>query len=232
MADRDLARGALSVMTLQEIIALYRAQADDEQLDHLCSDELLAIYANEAQEEACRRSELLRDSSSPMCAVAFAADAESVPLDQKIVLVLRARIDGHPVVMLSEDEMECRYGGAWMDDSTRSRPTHLVSGMTTGRLHLWPRPGDAGTLRLTVQRLPLKSLANDFDKPEIRPELHRGLIDWMLFRSFSRFDTELFNEQRAGFALDRFEAEFGRRSSGRNEQWVRNGQAIMPGPIA
>ena len=68
-------------MTLAHLIALYRSQSLDlvqgnGETDVLCNDELLAIYANEAQEEACRRSELLRDSSSAMCVVSIAAGAE------------------------------------------------------------------------------------------------------------------------------------------------------------
>ena len=68
--------------------------------------------------------------------------------------------------------------------------------------------------------------------PEIRPELHRGLVEWMLFRAYSRQDTDLYNDAKAAIALGRFEAEFGRKTSGRNEEWVRRGSDPMPGPIA
>ena len=223
-------------MTLAHLIALYRSQSLDlvqgnGETDVLCNDELLAIYANEAQEEACRRSELLRDSSSAMCVVSIAAGAESVPLDPKIVRVIRARIDGQPVVMVSDEEMDHRYG-SWLDDSARGRPTHLVTGMTTDRLYLWPRPDAAATLRLTVQRMPLKPMVMEGEKPEIRPELHQALVDWILFRAYSREDNDLHNDTKAAVSLARFEAEFGRKASGRNEQWVRNGAGVLPGPIA
>jgi hypothetical protein len=225
-------------MNLEELIALYRAQSMDQiksvgggDSDVFCKDDLLTIYVNEAQEEACRRSELLRDSSSPMCTVAIAADEEIATIDPRIVRIIRARVDGQDVALVSDEVMDSIFP-AWQDDTSRSRPTHLVEGMTTGALHLWPRPKDAGTIRLTVQRLPLKPLRNDFDKPEIRPELHRGLVDWMLYRAYSREDTDLHNDGKAAVALARFEAEFGRKASGRNEAWVRNGQGLNPGPIA
>ena len=35
-----------------------------------------------------------------------------------------------------------------------------------------------------------------------------------------------------GPVAQKFEAEFGRKSSGRNEEWVRRGAEMMPGPIA
>lgn len=225
-------------MTLEQLIALYRAQsmdgkfaADGADDDMLCSDDLLTIYANEAQEEACRRGELLRDSASLLSAISFAADAQVVALDPRIVRVISARVDGQRVAVVSETDMEA-ICPSWQDDGARARPTHLVYGMTTGMLHLWPVPAAPGTIRLTVQRLPLKQLANDSDKPEIRPELHRGLVEWMLFRAYSREDTDLYNDAKAAIALGRFEAEFGRKTSGRNEEWVRRGADPMPGPIA
>lgn len=218
-------------MTLEELIVLYRAEAKDAAVPPLCSDELLALYAKEGQEEACRRGDLLRDSSSPMCSIAIAADAETAVLDPRIVRIIRARVDGEDVSVVSDEVMDSIFP-AWQNDTSRSRPTHLVEGMTSGALHLWPRPKDAGTIRLTVQRLPLKSLRNDFDKPEIRPELHHGIVDWMLYRAYSIQDSDLQDPARAAQALGRFEAEFGRKTSARNEAWVRNGQGLNPGPIA
>jgi hypothetical protein len=225
-------------MNLAELIVLYRSQSMDQKqslgsgdADVFCKDDLLTIYANEAQDEACRRGDLLRDSSSPMCTIAIAADAETVTMDPKIVRILRARVDGDHVEVVSGEVMDGIFPG-WQDDTNRARPTHLVEGMTSGALHLWPRPKVDGAIRLTVQRLPLKPLRNDNDKPEIRPELHPGLVDWMLYRAYSREDTDLHNDGKAAVALARFEAEFGRKVSGRNEQWVRNGAAMAPAPIA
>ena len=224
-------------MKLEELITLYRAQSMDKQhstgsaSDVLCDDELLTIYANEGQDEACRRGQLLRDSLSPMCTVQFAAGAEALALDARVINVLRAHIDGQPVGTLDVDQMDEDVPG-WQYRDATGLPTHLVSGLTTGMLHIWPRPKQAGTLRLTVQRLPIKSMKSEADKPEIRPELHAGLVDWMLYRAYSREDTDLHNDSKAAIALGRFEAEFGRKVSGRNEEWVRQGGSALPGPIA
>lgn len=225
-------------MTLEEMITLFRAQSKDEKHsvgggdgDVLCSDELLTLYANEAQDEACRRGDLLRDSSSPLTAIAFTAGAESVPLDSKVLRILRARVDGHCADGISVEDMDASHPG-WQDTSVRSRPTMLITGMSTGALFLWPRPEQDGTLRFTVQRLPLKPLRNENDKPEIRPELHRGLVEWMLYRAYSREDTDLYNDAKAALALRRFEAEFGGKTSGRNEAWARNGAEAGSSPIA
>lgn len=222
-------------MTLEKLIELYRSQSLDlvqgnGERDVLCSDELLTIYANEAQDEACRRGELLRDLSSPMCTVAFAASDESIAVDARVIRVIAARVNGKRVTLISEAEMDAVCEN-WLDGGAQGEPTHLVSGLTTGRLFLWPRSGAAGTVRLTVQRLPLKPMVMEGEKPEIRPELHQALVDWILFRAYSREDTDLHNDTKAAVCLARFEAEFGRKVSGRNEQWIRNGSGLLPGPI-
>lgn len=218
-------------MNLGEMIALYREQSYDKAEPYFCSDEVLTIYANEGQDEACRRGELLRDSSSTICTVSFLADAESIPLDSKVVHIKSARVDGHPVTVVNDEFMNSEYPN-WMTDPVRDRPTMLVEGVTTGRAFLWPRPKDDGTVRMTVQRLPLEKLVNDTDEPEIRPELHFALVDWMLYRAHSREDQEIFNDTKAALAKSRFEAEFGRKASGRNEAWARYGARMNAAPIA
>lgn len=218
-------------MTLKDLIALYRADSLDKADPPFCDDPLLTLYANEAQDEACRRGQLLRDSSAALCSIAFNAGDESVALDARVVRVLRSFVEGQPVGVVDAEAMDCAMPN-WQFETRRDVPQRLVSGLTTGRLHLWPVPAQAGTVRLTVQRLPLEPLAGSMDEPEIRPELHRALVPWMLYRAYSREDTELYNDQKAAAHLAKFEAEFGRKASGRNEEWVRNGQGKMPGPIA
>lgn len=218
-------------MTLEELIALYRADSMDDPAGQLCSDELLTIYANEAQDEACRRGQLLRDSSSALCTVVFAAGDEAVSVDPRVVRVLRAFVEGREAAVVAVEAMDVSHPG-WQFDGARDRPCRLITGMTTDKLHLWPVPSQAGTIRMTVQRLPLKPMRVDIDKPEIRPELHRALVAWMLYRAYSREDNDLYNDTKAAVHLAKFEAEFGRKASGRNEEWVRGGQGLMPGPIA
>lgn len=218
-------------MTLSDLIKLYRAQAVDEKDPPFCHDELLTLYANEAQDEACRRGQLLVDSTAPWCTVAVLADEESIPLNPLAIEVQRAFVDGHPMWAARVDVMDAQCPG-WQFHATQARPTHLVSGLTTNALHLWPRPAQDCTIKLTVRRLPLRRMEHALDRPEIRHELHVGLVDWMLYRAFSRMDSELYDEAKAMVALGRFEAEFGRKASGRNEEWVRTGAGMMPGPIA
>lgn len=218
-------------MTLKELIKLYRAESLDQFDPVLCDDELLTIYANEAQDEACRRGQLLRDSSSPWCTVQVEPGAEAIDLNPLAIRVLRAFVDGQVLQPLNVDEMDAFFPG-WQSHPAREVPTHLVAGVTTDQLFLWPRPGKACTIKLTVQRLPKKPMQGCGDSPEIRRELHSALVGWLLYRAYSRTDSDLFDPNKAASALARFEEEFGRKASGRNEEWVRTGDEMMPGPIA
>lgn len=218
-------------MTLEQIIALYRHQSDDDAIPYDVEDEILTIWANEAQDEACRRGELLVSTSADFCTVAFAADDESVALDPRIVRIKRARVNGKTVSVMSADQMQEMFP-EWMDDTTRTTPTHLIEGVDTGFLHLWPRPAEAGEVKITVQRMAIEPMANSTDEPEIRAELHPQLVDWLLYRAHSKDDIEIYDDTKARLALARFEAEFGSKASGRNEAWSRYGERVHSAPIA
>lgn len=218
-------------MTLEELTALYRAQSQDTEEPYFCSNELLALYASEAQEEACRRGMLLRDAASPLCTVNYAPGDETIALDARIVKVIRAFVDGYPVDVVGESQMDA-FMPTWRAQSTAIRPSKLVAGVTVGSLHLWPIPSQASQIKLHVLRLPLKRLVNDADKPEIRQEAHPALVEWMLYRAYSRADVDLGDPTKAATALRKFVAEFGEKHGARNEQWMRDGGSLMPGPIA
>lgn len=214
-------------MTLDELIALYRAQACDLDEPYFCGPQLLAIYANEAQMEACRRGQLLVDALR----VPLEADQERIKLAPAALQVTRAFVDRQPVSVVDVSAMDGIYPG-WQFDGSQPLVTHLVTGVATGALYLWPRPSQAGEICMTVQRLPRHQLEDGRDCPEIRPEAHPALVHWMLYRAYSRMDTDLYNDAKAALALQQFEAEFGGKASVRNEEWVRSGAALMPGPIA
>lgn len=218
-------------MNLQELISLYREQSQDKSEPFFCTDEMLTIYANEGQDEACRRGQLLRQSTGPMCQIAFAAGAEVVQLSPSVVKVLRSFVDGRPATVMPAGSMDT-YRPQWQFDQAKGRPEVLVSGLTTDALHLWPVPATAGTIQLTVQHLPLKQMRADSDKPEIRRESHPALVDWMLYRVYSTTDGDLFDPRKAEVSLKKFEAEFGSKSSVRNESWVRDGAGSQPWPLA
>lgn len=220
-------------MTLEDLITLYRADAMDEAEPYFCSDKLLTLYANEAQNEACRRGRLLVDSRSSFCTLEYQALDTTIPLDRRIIHILRALDDdGQHLVMVDGDIMDGDYPAWQTAPVLQDRPLRLISGLDTNQVHLWPRPRQGGAVHLVVQRLPLKQLSAPSDEPEIRREAHPALVAWMLYRAYSRPDSDLTDNLRARTALAKFEAEFGPKVSARNEQWIRQAKGLMPEPLA
>ena len=54
----------------------------------------------------------------------------------------------------------------------------------------------------------------------------------MLYRAYNRADADLGDPTKAATALRKFVAEFGDKHGARNEQWARDSDAKIPGPIA
>lgn len=211
-------------MQLTDLITLFRQEADDTVEPYLWSDDELLDYANDAEQEACRRARLLVDSSTPaVCAVAVTAGDLLCALDARVIFVRRARFaGGRPLQRLTMQDMEDR-NPYWLD-AQASTPTVFVPDYETGKLALYPPPAAAGTLRLTVVREPLQPMTDGQDTPEIAARYHRALRHWMLYRAYSKQDSQANDPKKAADALALFEQEFGRKSGAIDEAWIAREQ--------
>lgn len=214
-------------MNLREIIALYRQETMDKASPPFASDEIVTLYANQAETEACRRGKLLRRSSS----IEYAAGQRTISLDSKVAAVLRARGLRTSIDVVEVDFMDM-HSPNWQRDNAVSDVQVLVSGIDTDMLHMWPIPKEAGAIDFVFQSLPVTPMVAPSDCPKIREEAHPALVDWILYKVYTMQDGELFNAQKGAEALKNFEQEFGKKASIRNETWVRDGQGMLPMPIA
>lgn len=229
-------------MTLADLITLFREEAFDSLPGYIpvvgvpapyqWSDSILKLYANEAQIEACRRADLLLDSASSFCKPVFTSGEPIIPLDPRIVDVKRIRDVSQYVQLqpISALEMDRKRPGWEMHTGTI--PLCVVTEYQTNALRLYPIPMRDGELTMTVQRLPLADMVADTDTPEIRPEYHPALVQWMLYRAYSKQDTETCDPAKAEKALAKFTQEFGEARSARNETWRRNRVETHIDPIA
>lgn len=217
-------------MNLRDLIDAYREESADNGTPPLVSDAALIRFSNEAQREACRRGGLLVDSTSAVCTVGIVAGDPLVKLDPVITHVRRARLSSNGAVLrpasIGEmDELDDRW------DSRTGRPGIFIQDFQTGYLRLYPIPTNNDELCLTVTRMPLSDMSDDSDEPEVRSEAHPAIVQWMLYRAYSKQDSDLFDQRKAATSLAEFEREAGKRVSARNEQWRRAG-VITTGPIA
>lgn len=207
-------------MKASEIILDTRRQVDDLSKPYLRSDELFLADLNEAVREACRRSRLIVDSSSPeVCTVAFAAGDTTSELDERVIFVRRVKWEGRdlPLRKVRREDID-RYRPGWETD-TAEEPTHVVAGMESGAIRPYPTPTVSGAFLLTVVREPLQDVKLT-DEPEVPPRARRALTSWLRWRYYSMQDSETRDEKKAAEALAEFEREFGPQSNTINEVWI------------
>lgn len=218
-------------MNAGELIDAYRDESFDKAVPPFVKDDMLLQFATQAEQEACRRAHLLVDSASGMCSVSVSANEPLVDIDPRIINIRRAKlsISTYSLSPVRAEEMD-RVNPGW--ESHRGTPTTYVTDYQTNAIRLYPNPQVACDLTMTVSRLPMSDLRANGDTPEIRKEAHLALVQWILYRAYSRQDADMFDPNKAARALAEFEKEFGKKSSARNERWRNDRPQIDTPTIA
>jgi len=206
-------------MDLADIITEYRLQADDNATPPRISDETLALWASEAERETCERGDLILDDSETDDVTVFAISADQATIDldpvtRKIISAQFTSSAGGRAKNLSLTGFD-RISDLddWRTDSC-SRPD-CIAQLSPTQARLYPIPNTAGTLRLTIYRLPMYDMEDDSDEPEIPFQYHRDLVQWLLYKTYSSKDDEIEDAARSKIAYDTFEARFGKRHNAR-----------------
>lgn len=198
--------------SLAQLIDWFRASADDRVGQLLFSDPDVTGWLDEAQAEACIRGRLLHEADNPdVCRIAVEAGVASYPLHPALYEIdhLAWRQPGSPrrtpVRLVTQDWLDSRVP-EWRD--REGDPEYAIQGDVG--LRLVPRPVKAGELLLEGYRLPIKPLS-EVDGPEIHQAHHRNLVDWALYRGYSRPDTDSMDLERAALHERAFTDYFGLR---------------------
>jgi hypothetical protein len=218
-------------MNLGDLINVFRQRSFDTKDPQLWSDDELAEFADDAEAEAAERARLIRDSTTEaICQIIVGANTAAYLLDPRILSVERAKLDSVavPLALSSTPAMDQNMGnrprdwrsfsgnwaggigGGWEDRQGTPSIAVLDAEGAGWKLTLSPRPTKADVLRLQVFRLPLQPLSTDGDNvPEIPPRLHVRLVDWMMYRAYSKQDAETFDAGIAAKHEAIFTAAFG-----------------------
>lgn len=200
-------------MDLAALRAQFRADADDQVANpYLFSDAQIASWLNEAVEEACIRASLLQeDEDAAVCTVAVTPGTASYPLHASVIDVTVASFTptgGDRIDLELTDRIELdRLMPGWR--TSTDDPAYLVQDDTKARIV--PTPQAAGVLSIECVRLPLEPMSGDSDEPEIAQIHHRQLVNWALFRAFSKPDSETIDPTRAAKGESAFVTYFGIR---------------------
>lgn len=207
-------------MLLGELIAIARRAADDLAEPSLWADDWIE-FANDAQVEACRRARLITDASTAsLCELTVTSGADVYALSPLIIFVRRVKLDSQdqPLKSVDHRDLDLNVPG-W--ESQTGAPIAWVRNWETGKIRLWPTPDASDIARLRVVREPLEPMVDpNADAPEIAPRYHRGLVNWMLFRAYSKTDSQTLDPRKAAEYLALFEQEFGQKSTAVDETWI------------
>lgn len=198
-------------MTLGELIAAYRTDADDTANPPFCGDAELTALFNEAEVEACIRARLIFDNSPSRCRISLDAGVASYAVNEllhEISYAAATAADGTTYVLTASSRYEQdAQSPAWRTEADRPR-AYIHDDKT---LTIAPLPDAAYTLNIEGYRLPTTPMASVADSPEIHAQHHRQLVHWVMYRAYSKPDGETLNKGKAADAEARFERYFGPR---------------------
>jgi len=181
----------------------FRADVDDSVAPYLWSDDLIALYADDAQKKFCRLTNGIADSSSDLCSVDIEAGEPVAAIDKRILKIRRVQrdSDGRPLDIYNLEDLDLR--GIRL--TTQKGPVRaVVLGMEEHSVRWLDVPLLNDTATLAVYRLPLRDITTTKTQLEIDSQHHVALLLWMKHLAYARQDADTHNEQLS----QRYEAEF------------------------
>lgn len=208
-------------MTLDDLITEARLQLSDPEMpgsgddsDSLWSNDELTLYVNQAINEACLRSKLIKDASTAsVCQIAVSAGTRSYAVSPKITYIDRAKLASGNFPLAGSSVADWDYENANWDSDTGT-PTEYAMDYEDGKITLDKEPIANDTLNLIVYRRPLEDIKYQLRKiksPEIPEEYHYHLIDWVRHLAYEKKDSETYDPDLSMKHYQKFEVTFGPR---------------------
>lgn len=208
-------------MNLGEIEADFRDQANDAIEPYLWSSDSVKKWANEAEFEASIRAQLIVDSVEiPIAAGAKSCALPALLFDIRYAELREASGRAYEIRGSSAGELDSLRPGWRTKVDQPKEYIHNDKDLTLGAT-----ADVAYTLFLEFYRTPETALVESDDVPEIAAGHHPQLVEWVLFRAYSKPDADTFNPGKAREAEGNFESYFGKR---RNADMRRRQNANRP----
>lgn len=163
--------------------------ADNTTTDQRWSDSELTTYANNGENEACKRAHVLIDSTTAAIVTITTVTGTSIyTISDKILKIPRAIMTGgtKPLIQTTKRALDLSYP-SWESDSGAIRSFFVGD---TNKITVYKNPSAGGTLNLTVSRLPTTAMSADGDTPEIDEQYHKGIELWMLHEASQKQDSK------------------------------------------
>ena len=200
-------------MTLQELIAQFRVEANDKASPYFSSDPAVTGWLNDAVHEACIRARLIHESTdAAIVNIAVSANQSVCQLHPTVYEIdyiawLPTGEDfATRLYQISREDLDA-INPDWRSDE--GAPTYVIQ--SDKSIRLVPKAPTGGMVVLECYRLPSILMSVNTDQPEINAAHHAHLIQWVLYKAYSVPDSEFFDKDRAAIALKNFTEYFGLR---------------------
>lgn len=203
-------------MTLEDLIAEARLRLDDDAIgQNKWSDEDLTRFANEAERQACLRARLIRDDyTDSITLITLVAGTAHYVLHGSVFEVEAARVEetSAPIWQRGIEQLDQSYP-TWRAREGSTPTEFVIEPYTRGRLRYRAVPipatdADDTPVRLTVLRFPRVDMCAGAI-PEIAPQHHMGLVDWMVHRAYLQRDADRYDPAKAAEHAAAFTESFG-----------------------
>ena len=175
--------------TTRSMLADEISAGSPDSRDYLVSDDLLALYFTAGEEEFCRKTGFIIDSTDvDHCQFVTEADESHYEVSDKIIEIRELRYDGS---LLKPNSL---VGRDLITESSSPLVYDPAQGYRT--VVLYPTPSEAKTVSMVVWRKPDRALrANSNMSPEIPSEFHLALCHYACDKVYSQQDEELQDSQ-------------------------------------
>lgn len=194
-------------MNLRQLIDEFRTQAQDKVRPYLWPDDELTPWAADAESEASIRARLIHDTEE----IEIGAGETAIDLPSGLFDIQYAEIrpiGGAAKEIVGTDRTSLNAARPGWRNKIEPPVDYIHDDKT---LTFGCVPDVGFTLYLEFFRTPSKELKEEGDTPEIHVRHHLSLVDWMLFRAYSKPDADTLNPGKAKDSEDRFTEYFGPR---------------------
>lgn len=200
-------------LTLQDIINQARTRLDDTGTTGvLWTDEDIITYANNGEQEICKRALALKDTTTAAVSEITLIDGQGLySIDPRVLFVQRASVRGQYSKLRRIDLEKLDTILGW--ESKTGIPTYFSTDFQDGSMLVMPTPvtgsGAGEVIDMVVLRLPLATMVNLTDTPEINESYHQSIVDWVCFEAYSKNDADSDSADKAQKYYGLFESAIG-----------------------
>lgn len=208
-------------MLASELIAIVREDyLDDAIQPYKWSQAGLLRKLTEAERQACNRANLLYDDTTATLTQITLVDGQSTySLSNTLTTIENIILDDKYIIKSTKETLDSILPSWRTDTGMTNKTCYAVIQGRTIKFIPEPDANDADKIvYLECYRLPVNAIEDADQEFEIPVEFHRDLIWWVLHECYRQQDSDMFNQEKSDYFLNKFNQIFGEPVSAKVRQ--------------